>query len=276
MGNSMKTKIQIIIVSIFIASCGTSNKETVDEFTANYKIESYYHPDKYISTQYYDSLDNLLREVTRDGLCFQYIYNKANQLAEIVTGRNCNYGRRSILIYDSRGNHLGNYETMDSVVNLDTISFEQTKFYDGSNRLIKEKISERKTMEGDVIQTWNMYKYDNTLKTSMEVKENEITAWYGIYKYDSTNNIVELSKTRNEREEFETFTYNKLGQLVEKEIKNNEKLETPMGIFDKPVRRTTYKYDSTNFLYEETIYDDEKFTVRTTYKKLAFDGEKSP
>jgi len=272
----MKTKIQIIIAFIFFASCETKNSKMADEFIASYKIESYYHPDKYISTQYYDSLDNLLREVTRDGLCFQYKYNKANQLAEIVTGRNCSYGRRSIFIYDSTGNHLGNFETMDSVVNLDTIAFEQTKFYDQSNRLVQEKVSERKSMEGDIIQTWNLYEYDNTLKTTLEVKENEIVAWYGTYKYDSTGNIVELRKTRNEREEIETFTYNELGQLIEKEVKSNEKLETPMGIFDKPVRRTTYNYDSTNFMYEETIFENEKFTVKTIYKKLAFSDEKSP
>ena len=95
----------------------------------------------------------------------------------------------------------------------------------------------------------------------MEVKENNNTAWYGTYKYNSAGNIVELNKTRNERQEIETFTYNQLGLLVETETKNNEELVTPMGTFDHPDRRTVFKYDSTNFLYEETIYDNDKFTV---------------
>ncbi|MBB6460134.1 hypothetical protein [Flammeovirga kamogawensis] len=272
----MKTKIQIFIAFTIFCSCEINNRNKSDEFTASYIIESYYHPDKYISTKYYDSCNNLLKVVTRDGMCFQYIYNKTNQLTEIVSGRNCSNGRRSIFIYDSAGNHLGNYEAMDSVINLDTIAFEQTKFYNQLNQLIQEKVSERKAMEGDVVQTWNFYKYDSTLKTSLVVKQNEITAWHGIYKYDSTGNIIELRKTRNKQKEIETYTYNKLGQLIEKEVKNNEKLETPMGVFDIPVRRTTYKYDSANFMYEEVIYDDGKFILSKIFKKLPFTVKKSP
>ncbi len=146
------------------------------------------------------------------------------------------------------------------------IIFKQIKYYDNSNRLIKEKVSERQTMNEEVIETWNLYKYDGNFRTSLEVKENDITIWYGIYEYDSTGKLLQLNKTRNERYEVETFIYDSIGQLVEKVTKNNEILVTPMGSFDSPITRTVFKYDSTNFLYEETIYHDEKFLVRTIHK----------
>jgi hypothetical protein len=166
--------------------------------------------------------------------------------------------------------------TTDSVINFDTISFVQTKYYDNSNRLIKEKDSERETMEGEVIETWNLYTYNSSLKKSLEVKNNNITAWYGTYKYDSTGKIVELKKTRNERHEIDIFKYNNIGQLVETVSKNNEVIVTPMGTFYKPERRTIFKYDSTNFLREETIYDDDKFVVKTIYKKSQFKINNTP
>ena len=275
----MKTVFSIVIIYSLITGCRTENKKTANEFTADYLIDKYYYkpngPDILISTKYYDSTDNLLREVTRDGLCIQYRYNN-NQLIETITSRNCINGRRSIFIYDSLGNHLGNYETMDSVINWDTISFEQTKYYDDSNRLVKEKTSERKTMEGELIETWNLYKYDSTLRKSLEVKNNNITTWFGTYKYDSVGKLLELRKTRNERYEIDTFIYNNLGLLVEKGTRSNQKLVTPMGTFDHPDRRTVFKYDSTKFLYEQTLYENDKFSVRTIYKKSSFENKNTP
>jgi YD repeat-containing protein len=276
----MRTAISFIIIFLIVNCITTKDEESVNEFTAHYFIDSYHDdsddPNNFISTKYYDSTGKLLREVTRDGHCIQYIYNKNNQLSETVTGRNCTYGRRSIFMYDSLGNHLGIYNTMDSVINLNTIIFEQTKYYDSSNRLIKEKVSERQTMNGEVIETWNLYKYDSNLRTSLEVIENDITIWYGTYTYDSTGNFLQLNKNRNERYEIETFVYNSIGQLVEKEIKNNEKLVTSLGTFNKPERRTVFKYDSTNFLYEETIYHDEKFLVKTIHKMSSFERKSTP
>jgi hypothetical protein len=275
----MKIVISIILIFSLIIGCRTKNKEVVNKFTADYFIDSYYYnpngPDEFIATKYYDSTDKLLREVTRDGLCIQYRYLK-NQLIETITSRNCINGRRTIFIYDSLGNHLGNYITMDSVIDLGAIGFEQTKFYDDSNRLIKEKVSERKTTEGEVIETWNLYKYDSTLKKSLEVKNNNITTWLGTYKYDSAGKIIELKKTRNERYEIDIFKYNNIGQLVETVLESNEVIETPMGTFNKPERRTIFKYDSTNFLYEETIYDNDKFVVRTINKKSEFKNKNQP
>lgn len=276
----MRRIFQITIIFLFNLSCRTSDNNSGNEFTYHYEVDSYYNnsnePKNFISTKYYDSSDKLIRETKRDGICIEYLYNENDKIAETVTGRNCDFGRRSIFIYDSAGNHLGNFETLQPNIDLDTVDFEQTKFYNDLNQLVKEKISETKSIDGELIEIWNLYKYDKDLKTSLEVKKNDFTEWYGTYKYDSVGNILELKKTRNERYETETFTYNNLGLLIEIEKKNNGKLITPMGTFDHPDRRIVFKYDSTNFLYEESIYDNDKFTVKTINEKSIFKNENTP
>ncbi|MGC1204247.1 MAG: hypothetical protein WA839_05085, partial [Flavobacteriaceae bacterium] len=162
----MRRIFQITIIFLFNLSCRTSDNNSGNELTYQYKVDSYYNntneAKNFISTKYYDSNDKLLREIKRDGICIEYLYNENNKVAETVTGRNCDFGRRSIFIYDSAGNHLGNFETLQANIDLDTVNFEQTKFYNDLNQLVKEKISETKSIDGELIEIWNLYKYDRT------------------------------------------------------------------------------------------------------------------
>jgi len=48
--------------------------------------------------------------------CMRFIYDSNGHLIEQIWGRNCNYGVREIMIYDSSYNLLGTYRTRDSLV----------------------------------------------------------------------------------------------------------------------------------------------------------------
>ena len=265
-GIKMMSTTKYILILILIISCRTIEKTPINNPIPKYVITSYYNnpdePKNFFSAKYYDSSDNLIREIGRDGDCERYIYDTNGVLIETIWGRTCDNGVRKIFIFDSLGNHIGYYRTFDTLVNLDTVPFEQIKFYDSQNRLIKEKVNERKSSEGDTIKTWNYYSYDGAIKTSVVIKENNITIWNGTYKYDSVGRLTELKKIRKRVFEIEYYIYDSIGRIIEKGTKSNGKLITEMGTYEIPDRKRIYSFDSTGFAFKETLYQDDKVELR--------------
>lgn len=105
----------------------------------DYEIRTLSDLNIFESSEFYKN-DILIRRI-EDESCMTYYYNKG-QLIETKWGRICPGFVRNLLIHDLEGNYIADYITRDSVVNLDTIKYEQTKFYNIHNQIIRELIHE--------------------------------------------------------------------------------------------------------------------------------------
>jgi len=255
-----------ILFQFLITSCRDSEKVPQDTIVSQYVITSYYNnsddPKNFASAKYYDSSNKLIREIGGDGDCTRYIYDETDKLIETIWGRTCEYGVRQILIFDTLGNHIGYYRPLDSIFDIDTIQFDQIKFYDSQNRLVEEKVDERKNVHGEKIFTRNYYTYEGENKSSVEIKENDITIWKGTYQYDTKGRLVELKKVRKSVFEIDYYVYDDSDRLIEKGTKSNVKTITPLGTFDYPEKKRVFQYDSTGFLNKEIVYHDNKILVK--------------
>ncbi|MCC9165254.1 hypothetical protein [Pontibacter harenae] len=269
----MTKPIYILTLLLLLVACQGRERKQEESFDSKFVVRSYHsnsdNPENLKSVKYYDSSDRLLREIGREGDCIRYIYDERGKLLEKVWGRGCQQvmGVRNILIYDYLGNHVGAYTTSDTLVNIDTVSFEQIYFYDSENRLVKEKIAERIEPQGDTIKTWNYYTYVGNKKDSLLVKENNGLLWKGVYNYDTTGRLLELRKTRRDTYENEYFLYDDFGKLVEKQTKTNYKIATPLGVAKAPNSRTTSTYDSAGFQTKEILYHNGKAVVQVVHTK---------
>ena len=271
----MRTTLYIILLFLVI-SCHNRYK-VHHKFDPYYVVKSYNDSSdiskKLVLTRYFDKSNNLLREVYSHGGCTNYIYDKDEKLIETYRARTCGYrGIRKIFIYDSLDNHIGHYWTRDTTVDLDTIKFERTHFYDSVNRLIKEMTDERFDSHGRKIKTWNFYSYNRDLKSSVVIKNNDITQWVGTYKYDSLGRLIELNKALNKNYKIEFFIYNELNQLVEERVKSNDRVIVPQGTFNMPIIKRIYEYDSVGFLFRKTTYRDEKLVGKTYFIKTIIEN----
>lgn len=268
----MRFTIYISIITLLLVSCNSERKniDSFYNFDYDYELRSYYSDDleNHKSAQFYKD-GKLIRRTSREGGCEVFHYDSTGRLIETTWGRNCEYGRRTIFMYDSLNNHIGYYSTLDSIVNLDTVKFTQTLFYDSDNRLVKERTDKRKDMQGIEFEIWNLYTYTDSLIQTETILRNQDTLWTGEYFYDSNNNLIKIHRVRNSLYETELFRYNKNGLLIEKEIISTENPVTPKTSFSAGNNTRTYKYDSDGILTEEAVLNHEgKVQIKTIYKKI--------
>jgi hypothetical protein len=89
----------------------------------------------------------------------------------------------------------GTYRTRDSLVNLDTIKYRQTRFYDINNNLIKALDHEWNGSKGEKHERWNFYYYDNKRRVKeIDIEDSVHVVWTGIYEYDSAGNLKTIKK----------------------------------------------------------------------------------
>ena len=143
MKNKLCYIISIFLIYIWCASCQSNQKTSNNKkynFEYDYEIKHYFSDDleNCQDTKFYLN-DRLIRETNKEGGCIRYVYDTKGKLLETNWSRNCGNGYRTIFIYDSLDNHIAYYKTMDTIINLDTISINQIYFYDSENRLIKER-----------------------------------------------------------------------------------------------------------------------------------------
>jgi YD repeat-containing protein len=259
-GIKMRTTIYISLITLLLVSCNSERKniDSFYNFDYDYELRSYYSDDleNHKSAQFYKD-DKLIRRTAREGGCEVFHYDSTGRIMETTWGRNCEYGRRTIFMYDSLNNHIGYYSTMDSVVNLDTVKFEQILFYNTAGRLIKERTAKRKDMQGVEFEIWKFYAYTDSLIQSENTLRNSDTLWDGEYSYNSNNELIKIHRTRDDLYETELFKYNENGLLIEKEITSTENPVTPVTSFSAGNNKRTYKYDSDGILTEEAVLNHE-------------------
>lgn len=254
-------------------SCKASDTSRYYEFDDyDYEIRSYYsnpdNPDNFRNSDFYRN-DTLIRRIGREGDCTRFLYDSIGRLVETIWGRNCSYGRRNILIFDLLNNHIGNYSTMDSIVNLDTVKVDQIYFYDSKNRLIKERTDSGKGMNGEDFAIWKYYEYsDNKINKEITLRNND-TVWIGNYDYDLNGNLIKIHRVRKEVFETELFKYNQDNKLIEEEIISTANPITPEVSFSAGNNVRKYKYDSTGLKISETVYNHKgKVQIITIFQKI--------
>lgn len=265
----MKRPTYIIILIIFLVSCATTDKGHYYDFEYDYEIKSYYSnsddPENFRYSEFYRN-DTLIRQIDREGSCLRFFYNSTGQIAETRWGRNCSYGRRNLFIYDSLNNHIGYFSTMDSIINLDTVKYDQILFYDNQNRLIKKRTDKRKNMDGVDFETWKHFVYLNNKIDREIILTNGDTIWNGKYYYNTNENLIKIHRERKKVYETEFFKYNSAGLLIEKEIISTANPITPETSFSAGNNKRTYEYDSNGFLTIERVLNHKgKVQIKTIY-----------
>ena len=258
---------------LLISSCN-SDREKVNRtynFDYDYELRSYSFDDldNHTGIRFYLN-GQIIRSIYKESGCKKYYYNSTGKIKESTWSRNCSYtGRRTIFIYDSLNNHIGHYNTMDSVINFDTIAIDQTNFYNSNNKLIKERINKGVDIYGKKFEIWRHYTYSDSLIKSEITLDNNDTVWVGNYFYNSKNNLTKIHRTRNNVYETELFKYNINGLLIEQEIISTKNPVTPTTSHSAGNNTTTYEYDSNGTLIATTILNHKgEISSKTIYKKV--------
>ena len=249
---------RFLLLSFYIfVSCEERNPSW-DEFKYDYKIETYYNnteSENLYNTEYYNSKNQLTRSMEREEGCSNYIYNDKGILIEKTWSRNCANGIREIMMFDLRENQIGTFITKDSIINLDTVRFKQTKFYNQDNKIIKELEQEGNNSDFKHFEIWNYYSYQNGKTNEGKTLMNEGLQWNITYKYDLKGNLIQIKKVRNELYEIRNFSYDNKNELIKEVISSTENPITPETSFSAGNNTTLYKYDSKGFLTEEIRFN---------------------
>ncbi|PKP03160.1 MAG: hypothetical protein CVU11_09355 [Bacteroidetes bacterium HGW-Bacteroidetes-6] len=269
-----------ILILILAACTSKRNKiesENTDELRSytfsdyDYEVRYYSNSitkDNFNSTTFYRN-DTIIRNLSNEGGCTRYIYDSIGRLAQTISGRDCSCGFRKFSIYDSANNLIGYFSTQDSLVDLNTVEFDQTFFYNSNGQLIKERTSKGNDINGVAFERWSYFDYKDGKIFSETILRNNDTVWNCKYQYDSKGNLIKIHRTRDDVYETESFKYNKDNLLIKKEIISTANPVTPNISFCAGNNYSIFEYDSTGFLTAEIVYNHNgKQQVKKIYKKI--------
>lgn len=261
-----------LILSILISSCSSDNKipDFSSEIDYAYRcIEYSGNPEKddILCYKYFDKKDKLLEEVGRE-YRVKFSYNGKGILKEKLSCRmyNCDIGWREIFFYDDNDNYIGSRRIPKNIKSQTPTNFEQTKFYDSNNHLVKELYDRGTSMDGSNWEIWKYYSYqDNRIQSEIQKINGKIDGT-GEYKYDIDGNLISITRDNYSKNEIELFQYDKNKKLTKKSIENDELLNDNAS-FSVHNNSTTYKYDKLGRISQEITFNHrgEEFR-RFTYK----------
>lgn len=253
-------KLGIILIVLFLFGCNSNTK--VPDFSSaidySYKsIEYYGNPEiNDIKSYKYFNRKGKLVEVVGNEYRIKYTYNPNGQLKEKLHFRlyNCDLGWREILIYDNNGNYIGSKNITKNIKSVKPRKFEQIKFYDKNNNLVKELSDSGTDVEGNNWKKWKYYSYKNNKITKEIEKSNDKIIWIGEYDYDIHGNLISIERKNNLKYETESFQYDKLKRIKKESVKNSELLDDNVS-FSARNNSRTYKYDKLGRIVEETVFN---------------------
>lgn len=252
----------LIFLLLFIISCRDNPERQYIYNDYDYEIRTISGSNKFESSDFYKN-DKIIRRI-EDESCMTYYYDNG-KLNETKWGRTCPGFVRNILIYDKNKNYISDYITRDSVINLDTIKYEQTKFYNHQNKKIRELIHEFNAEDGKKVRYWREYTYKNNKVDKEFTYINESLTWKGQYLYDSVGNLIGKERFRNGLYEKEFYTYDNENKLIKEEILSTYNPITKEVTHSAGNNYKIYKYDKKGFLVECDFY---------THKKELYNVEK--
>lgn len=268
----MKTVFFGLISSILcLASCNNCGCEDFYNFEYDYKIEEYFKEDSRLWKVNFFKNGLLIAKSGREGDLTKYIYNNDSILIETYWGRQCGFSIRTIYRFDSLNNCIGEIclPMKDTITDVDTVQFQQTKFYDNKNRLVKELTDIRYDSTGYNSKIWSSYVYDDR-----RIKEEYITRDSSLiskvaYKYDLNNNLVEKHENYDDYYVTRKYKYNDKGWLTEEYVTSNEYPLTPKVLFSTTNNRIEYQYDSSGFQTTKCVYNHRnELQISSIYKKI--------
>jgi hypothetical protein len=234
-----------------------------------YKVKTYYGDPKNTSVVYIDyfNIDSqLVGKETRDNL-IKYYYNDAGNVYKSQECRRgqCR-GRWTYEIFDEHGNSIGNVYTNSDTIDFDTITFDQTRFYDGSSNLTKEV-----TFKSDSVAYISTHEYDASNHRIRSVEFlNQDTVWVGLYLYNDTGNLNSVHKIKDGFFYSIRYTYNSHGRIDSIIHKSNRPIEiegfqVQKITFDNMNKIELYSYDSDNRLISERTIAPNGTTAMVKY-----------
>ena len=260
----MKTR-HLITLAIYLTLFGCqSNEVYIPDFSEN--IDFQYSETKYmdnpdkneniVSIKYFNKQNQLIEQVGHESRV-KYTYDAKGNLKETFSCRmyNCDIGWRSILVYDSSGNHIGTYMTLDTLINMDTVKVEQAKFYDNKQLLIKELTDRGKDVNNNKYEFWKFYQYENDRVLSEIETRNGDTVWVGAYDYNNSGNLIRINRKNREKYKNEQFEYDRSNRLIKWTIESNEYPLTGNTSFSVCNNTTTYEYNDKGQLIREVTYN---------------------
>ncbi|WP_299365411.1 hypothetical protein [Winogradskyella sp.] len=256
--NNLKS---IVLLSIVFLSCQTRTEfpNVSNQIDFAYKQLKYIDKvsEKNLRGVRYFSNDSLLIEVIGHEYRYKLIYDSNNKLTEEYDCRmyNCDVGYRKLFFYDKNNNFIGNFYTLETEVDKDTISFKQTKFYNSNNQLIKELIQSGKNAKGEYFETWKVYDYVNNRINKEIETHNSDTIWVGNYFYDKKNNLSQITRRFGDKYEIELFFYSTSNQIKEHRIMSNEYQIEKSTSYSTNNNSTQYLYYDNGLIKEKVHYN---------------------
>lgn len=265
-------KIIATIVILILFGCNSDNK--IPDFSSEieYKfktIEYFGNPEKndIISYKYFNKDGKLIEQIGNE-YRIKYSYDSNGKLKEKLNCRiyNCDLGWSEVLKYDDNGNYIGINIIPKKNKSIIPKKFEQTKFYDNKNNLVKELSDSGTDVKGNNWEKWKYYYYENNRIVREIEKSNDEVIWNGEYEYDANNNLVSIKRKNNQKYETESFQYDKQKKLIKKRIQNDELLADTVS-FSVYNNSTTYEYDKQGRLIQEITFNHKgKEHKRFVYK----------
>lgn len=253
---------QLFLIAAFF-SCQSIDDQRIPDFSD--EIDFAYNRISHVEAQdtswlsafeYFNNKGQLIEEVKHERRV-KYNYGSDGKLKEKIYCReyNCNSARREILIYDDSGNHIGSFTTTNSKVDLDTVKFQQTKFYNDDNHLVKELVNSGTDAYGENYEYWKHYTYkNNRIDKEIETRNGD-TVWVGDYSYTSTGKVSEVKRVNGDKFEIEKFKYDQQGNLIKESIENNQYELTNSTLYNVYNNAVEYKYNNDSRLVEKSIYN---------------------
>ena len=208
--------------------------------------------------KYYDKYDNLIEWVSFERRII-FVYDSIGYLQEEFWCRmyNCEVGIREIFMKDSFGNTIGVFRTntYEKQLDLDTVTFKQTKFYDEKYQLTKELIQSGNNVHGEYFEKWKYYFHENNRTIGDVETHNNDTIWKGTYSYDDLGNLLSVISTNNGNVKKSEFEYDKFGNLTKETVERDKHLLAKNVSFCVDNNTITYAYDENKRLLEETKYN---------------------
>jgi hypothetical protein len=263
----MKIKPTVLLLIMMIFSCIKHkdlvvNMENISE--SNKTIQHDLRILKYVTSNGEKSLraadyylnDHLVEKLGSESRK-QFVYDSQGKLKKVITCRynNCRSPFYELMHYDKNGNLLGSSSiNTNRLEDIDTTSFEQTKFYNLDNRLTKELKNKGNDVYLKPFEIWKTYSYAND-KIDVEVEfKNQDTTWVSKYNYDNDNRLISINKTLGDFFLIESFEYNN-NLLTRKTLDSNRYSLNDNTSFSVYHNSTVFQYNEQNELITETLYN---------------------
>lgn len=217
-----------------------------------------------INYKYFNQSGQIIEQIGHE-YRVKYYYDSVGDLIEKYNCRmyNCEIGWRDIMIYDDNKNLLGTYRTLETAIDLDTVEFEQIKFYNEKGELSKELFDRGSNMQGDKYEIWKGYSYnDQLISKEFDIKNGD-TTWIGNYNYDNKRQLINITRILGKLKEERNFNYNESGQLIKESIESNEYPLTENVSFSVKNNTIRYDYDSQGRLIKEVTLNHKGKVYRT-------------